>query len=139
MAAAAMSAPELRRAAGFTLVEVILALFLIGIGLLAVAPLFVYATKSAASSADLGVVGSRAVRRMEILRARGFNTLGAGGNLTTNANGFFDASDPACVVRWTIADNATPATRKTITVRAQATRSGVGLRKEIRLTTVRSR
>jgi hypothetical protein len=42
-------------------------------------------------------------------------------------------------VRWRIADNATPATTKTITVRAIATRRVVGQRKEITVTTLRGR
>jgi len=134
-----MTLKRLRQAAGFTLVEVMIAIFLIGIGLLAVAPLFVYAAKTSATSADLGTVGAQAVRRMENLRARSFNSLTAGGSLTSNVASYFDASDPACLVRWTIADDATPATRKTIVVRAQAARRVVGLQKEVQLTTVRVR
>jgi prepilin-type N-terminal cleavage/methylation domain-containing protein len=128
-----------REAAGFTLIEVMIAIFLIGIGLLAVAPLFVYAAKTSATSADLGTVGAQAVGRMENLRSRSFNSLAAGGSLTSNVSSFFDFSDPACLVRWTIADDATPPTRKTIVVRAQATRRTVGLQKEVQLTTVRVR
>ncbi len=127
------------RESGFSLVEMLVAISLIGLGLLAIAPLFVYATKSTATSADLGLVGAAAVRRMEILRSRDFQSLTAGGNLTSNVTNFADTSDPDFVVRWTVANDATPAMRKTITVRAQAARRVVGLRKEVQLTTVRSR
>ena len=127
------------RAAGFTLVEVLLAMFLIGIGLLAVAPMFVYATKSTASSADLGSVGARAVQSLETFMSPDFASLTAGGSLTTNVTSFYDTSDPRFVVRWTIVDNATPATKKTITVRVQAVRQVVGQKKEIQLATVRAK
>jgi prepilin-type N-terminal cleavage/methylation domain-containing protein len=125
------------RESGFSLVEVLIALFLLAIGLLAVAPLYAYGVRMAAASGDLGTVDARAVNRMEVLRATGFGSLAAGGSLTSNAAGFFDTSDPDVIVRWTIADNATPATLKTITVRAQATRRAAGLQKEITLTTRR--
>lgn len=127
------------RQGGFTLVEVLVALFLVGLGLLAVAPLFVYASRTTASAADMGDVGAAGVERMEILRARSFSSLSAGGSLSANVVSFFDASDPRVLVRWTISDNATPPYRKTITVRSQAVRTSVGLRKEVTLTTVRSR
>jgi prepilin-type N-terminal cleavage/methylation domain-containing protein len=124
---------------GFTLLEVLVALFLAGLGMLAMAPLFVYATESTASSADLGSIGAHAVRRMEILRSQGFGSLAAGGSLTADVPGYRDDSSPDVVVRWTIANDATPPTRKTITVRARATRAVVGLAKEVTFTTVRSR
>ena len=128
-----------KKGAGFTLIEILVAIFLTGLGLLAVAPMFVYATRSTASSADLGSVGAAGVKRMEVLRSQAFGTLTAGGSLTSNTTGYYDTSDPDYVVRWTIENNATPATRKTIKVRAQATRRVVGLKKETTLTTVRSR
>ena len=128
-----------REQAGFTLLEILVAVFLVGIGLLSVAPMFVYVTKSTASSADLGTVGAAAVQRMEVIRSIPFSDLAAGGSLTTNNTGFVDTSAPDFVVRWTVTNNATPATRKTIVVRALATRRAVGLQKEIVLTTVRSR
>ena len=125
------------REAGFTLVEVLVALFLLAIGLLAVAPMFVYATRVAAASADLGTVDARAVHRLEVLRATDFSALVGGGSLTANTAGYFDASDPDVTVRWTIVNNAVPATLKTITVRAIATRRAIGLQKEITLSTRR--
>lgn len=126
-------------AAGFTLLEVLLTVFLTGIIVLSMAPLFAYATKSSASSADLATAGSQAVKRMEVLRSSSFGTLAAGGSLSSNVTSYFDNSDPKFTVRWIVTDNATPATRKTITVRAQAVRRAVGLQKEVQLTTVRSK
>jgi len=127
------------RERGFTLVEILVSIVLIGLSLLAVAPMFVYAIKSTASSADLGSAGAKAIERMEQLRATAFSSLSAGGSLTSNVTSFFDTSDPKWVVRWTVVNDATPPTKKTITVRAQAVRKVVGLQKEAQVTTVRGK
>lgn len=126
------------RESGFTLVEVLMALFLIGIGVLAAAPMFMYAMQGNATGADLGSVGAIAVERMEQLRAADYVTLTAGGSLTANVAGYFDTSDPNYTVRWTIADNVNPVKSKTITVRAVAVRQVVGMRKDVVLTTMRA-
>ena len=123
---------------GFTLVEVLMALFLIGIGVLAAAPMFMYAMQGNATGADFGSVGAIAVERMEQLRAANFVTLTAGGSLAANVTGYFDVSDPDYTVRWTITDNVNPVKSKTITVRAVAERQVVGARKDVILTTMRA-
>jgi len=128
-----------RGAAGFTLLEVIVALVLIGVGVLAAAPMFVYAMKGNAVAADFGSVGAVAVERMELLRSQDYVTLAPGGSLTVTTNGYSDSSDPDYTVRWQIADNAVPAGTRSITVRAIAVRQVVGQRKEITLTTLRGR
>ncbi len=127
---------------GFTWVEVMLAILLLAVGLLAIAPLFLVAAKSSAAAADLSAVGTRAAYRMEVLRLLPFDELTVGGDLASDADGFFDASDPGCVLRWRITDGAAPAvtvTRKTITVVGLAARRPVGLQREVRLTVVRAR
>jgi len=124
-------------AGGFTLVEVMLALFLIGIGVLAAAPMFIYAMQGSAVGADFGWVGAVGVERMELLRAEDYSNLPAGGSLTANAAGYFDTSTPGVTVRWTITDNTTPARTKTITVLVAADRQVVGDRKNVTLTTIR--
>lgn len=119
------------RMLGFSLPELMLAIFVVGIGVTAVAPLFVHATRRAAASADLADVGAQAVRRMEILRLQDFSTQTAGGSLTTNTAGFVDTADPEVVVRWEIVDES--ARMKLITVRALANRAVEGRQKEITL------
>jgi prepilin-type N-terminal cleavage/methylation domain-containing protein len=119
---------------GFSLVEVLVALVLLSFGLLAVAPLFVFATRETAASADYGTAGALAVRRMEMLRTVDFNSLTAGGNLTSNATGFFDTGDSRSTVRWTVTNNATPTTIKTIVVRAISMRQPEGPAKVVELT-----
>jgi prepilin-type N-terminal cleavage/methylation domain-containing protein len=126
-------------ARGFTLVEVLLALFLMGLTLMAAAPMFIHAMKETAAGADLGWVGALAVQRMELLRAIDFYGLTAGGGLSTNISGYSDTSDPDFTVRWQIVDNASPATLKTVSVRVIATRTAIGRQKETTLTTVRAR
>lgn len=127
------------RASGFTLLEVLLALFLMIVALIAAAPLFAYAMRGTATGADLGSIGARAVDRMEVLRESDFNALAAGGSLTTDLTGYSDISDARFTIRWEIVPNGSPATLKTIGVRAIAMRTTSGLQKEIVLTTVRAR
>jgi prepilin-type N-terminal cleavage/methylation domain-containing protein len=124
---------------GFTLLEVLVALVLIGVGVLAAAPMFVYAMQGNAIAADFGSVGAIGVERMELLRSQDYGTLVPGGSLTANIAGYSDTSDPDYIVRWQIADNAVPAGTRSITVRAIAVRRVVGARKEITLTTLRGR
>ena len=123
-----------RSQSGFSLVEVLVALVLLGFGLLAVAPLFVYATRETAASSDYGTAGSLAVRRMELLRTTPFKSLTAGGSLTSNTTGFYDTTDARSTVRWTVTDNATPATIKTVVVRAISMRQPEGPAKVVELT-----
>ena len=124
---------------GFTLVEVLMALFLIGIGVLAAAPMFMYAMQGNATGADFGSVGAIAVERMETLRSMTYNDLTAGGSLAVSQAGYSDLTDTDYVVRWQITDNVAPVGTKTIVVRAIAVRQVVGRRKEIVLTTLRGR
>ena len=126
-------------ARGFSLVEVLVALFLIGLGVLAAAPMFIYAMQGNATGADFGSVGAIAVERMEQLRSQTFVNLPAGGSLTVSQTGYSDLTDPEYILRWRITDDATPPTLKTISVRAIAVRQVVGERKEITLTTLRGR
>jgi prepilin-type N-terminal cleavage/methylation domain-containing protein len=128
-----------RSSAGFTLIEVLVALVLIGIGVLAAAPMFVYAMQGNAVAADFGSVGAIAVERMELLRSQDYSTLAPGGSLTSSVSGYSDTSNPDYVVRWQIADNAVPSGTRSVTVRAIAVRRVVGARKEITLTTLRGR
>jgi prepilin-type N-terminal cleavage/methylation domain-containing protein len=125
---------------GFTMVEVLVALFLLAIGVLAAAPMFVYAMQGNAVGADFGTSGAIAVERMEVLRGTFYGDLPAGGDLASDVTGtvpYFDNSNPDFTIRWTIVDNVTPDDTKTITVRVTAVRQIVGDRKGVTLTTLR--
>jgi prepilin-type N-terminal cleavage/methylation domain-containing protein len=129
-----------KRKGGFSLIEVMVALFLISLGVLAAAPMFIYAMQNNAVGADLGSVGAAAVERMEILRAAEYGTLNNGGNLFLNMPNFSDTTDPDITVRWSIRDTTLgPITYKTISVRALSNRQVVGRRKEIVLRTERGK
>jgi len=128
-----------RSASGFSLVEVILAIFLMGLALMYAAPLFISSIKETAAGADLGSVGARAVDRMERLRQNDFYALGAGGSLTSDVTNYSDTTDAAYTVRWQIVDNGSPATMKTINVRVIASRTSNGTQKELTLATTRAR
>jgi len=121
------------------LVEVLAALFLTAIGILAAAPMFISSIQDNAVTADLGSTGAAAVARMELLRQTDYDALPAGGSLTSDVSGYFDVSDPAVTVRWEVVNGGGPAGVKTITVRAIANREVVGLAKVAELTTLRAR
>jgi len=131
--------PTRRESRGFTLVEVLLALALLFVGVVAAAPMFIFAMKETAAGADMGSVGAAAVDRMELLRATDFYSLTAGGGLTSNVSGYSDTSSTKYTVRWQITDNGTPATVKTISVRTIAARQVIGIAKEVTLSSLRSR
>jgi hypothetical protein len=114
-------------------------MFLIGIGVLAAAPMFIYAMQGNAIGGDFGSVGATAVERMELLRSQPWGALPAGGRLSTSVANYFDTSAPEITVRWSITDNTTPAQTKTIQVRAIANRQVVGERKDVTLTTIRGK
>ena len=124
---------------GFTLVEVLLALALLFVGVVAAAPMFIFAMKETAAGADMGSVGAAAVDRMELLRSTDFYSLIAGGGLTSDVGGYSDTSNTKYTVRWQITDNGTPATVKTISVRVIATRQVIGIAKEVTLSSLRAR
>ena len=127
----------MRDARGFSLLEVLIALFLLAIGVLAAAPMFVYASKGNATGADFGSVGALAVERMELLRGTEYASLTPGGSLTANVNGYFDASNPGFAVRWTIANVGSPSATRSITVRARALRELEGPQRQVTLSTLR--
>jgi type IV pilus assembly protein PilV len=107
---------------GFTLVEVVLALFLIGIAVLAAAPMFIYAVQSNSVGADLSSAGALAVERMELLRLTAYGDLVDGGGLDTNVPGYSDTSIEGFDIRWQVTSGGGPGTTKTIIVRTVATR-----------------
>jgi prepilin-type N-terminal cleavage/methylation domain-containing protein len=124
---------------GFSLIEVLVALFLLQLAILALAPLFIFATQATASSGTMGAVGAAAVERMELLRETDFDLLTAGGSLTSDVTGYSDTTDPDVILRWEVTDDATPPTMKTIEVRAISTEAVLGLPKEITLTNLVTR
>jgi prepilin-type N-terminal cleavage/methylation domain-containing protein len=123
---------------GFTLVEVVVALAIMAVGLIATAPLFVLASKENAGGGDLGTVGSLAVERMEQLRGLTYYSLENGGSLETNLVDYSDTTDPDFDVRWTVADNPNPpAGLKIVAVRSVAKRQVMGKPKEVTMVMVR--
>ena len=122
---------------GFTLVEVIVALFLIGLGVLAAAPMFMYAMQGNAVGGEKGAAGALAVERMEILRAANYATLAAGGSLTVDTGGYVDNSDPNNTVRWLIINNTAPTGSLIVSVRVIPAGLIPGSSREVTLTSIR--
>jgi hypothetical protein len=113
------------------------ALFLIGLGVLAAAPMFLFAMQGNAVGGEKGAAGALAVERMEQLRAADFVTLAAGGSLTVNTTGYADISDSNYTVRWLITANTTPPGAITISVRVVPAGTIPGSSREVTLTTIR--
>jgi len=127
-----------RTSRGFTLLEVVVALAIMAIGLIATAPLFVIAAKENAGGGDRGTVGVLAVERMEQLRGLHYYSLDNGGSLATSAAGYSDTSNPGFEVRWLITDSPNPpAGMKVIVVRALAGRQVMGRPKEVTMVSLR--
>ena len=123
---------------GYSLLEVLLGMLLLSFGLMAAAPMFVYAMRATAAGADMGSVGAMAVEQMEQLRSQDYFSLAAGGSVTSDVTGYFDNSDPDYLVRWQIVANATTPVGKTITMRVIAQRQVMGQPKEVTLVTRRA-
>ena len=123
---------------GFTLVEVVIALAIMAVSLIATAPMFVYAARENAGGGDRGMVGVLAVERMEQLRGQYFYVLNNGGSLDSNVSGYSDSSNPDFDVRWVISDKSgAPAGLKVIVVRALANRAVFGQPKQVTMATTR--
>jgi prepilin-type N-terminal cleavage/methylation domain-containing protein len=125
--------------AGTSLVEVLVAMVLLAIGAMAVAPVFVSSMKRNAASADVSSLGAAATSRMELLSNVPAYSLVAGGSLTSNVAGYSDTSDPAVVVRWQIVDGGGPAGVRTIRTIAIATRQIYARQESVQLVTLRGR
>jgi prepilin-type N-terminal cleavage/methylation domain-containing protein len=128
---------------GFTLLEMLIAVTLLAVVILAIAPMFMMAAERSAAGADMGLVGALAVETMESLRGEPIVNLSAGGSLvsdtTLGSTPYFDASEPGYIVRWQVIDNATPVGGKRLTVRALALRQVSGVPKEVTLSALRVR
>ncbi len=124
---------------GTSLLEVLLALVLIAMGALSVAPMFVSSAGANASGADISSLTSIATAHMESFRATAFHNLIPGGSLTSDIAGYSDTTDPDAVLRWEIIDGGGPTDTKTIRLIAFATRQLTGPRKSVELSTLRSR
>ena len=117
--------------AGFTLVEVIVALFLIGLGVLAAALMFMYAMQGNAVGGEDHRVAQlpRAENKVEARFAKGV--------LTVDTTGYVDTSDPDHTVRWLIETNTAPSGSLIITVRVIPAGTIPGSSREVTLTSIR--
>jgi len=124
---------------GTSLLEVLVALLLIAMGALSIAPMFVSSADANAAGAKISSLSSMATARMESLRATAFHALIPGGSLTTNVTAYSDTTDPGVVLRWEIVDGGGPTSTKTIRLTALAVSQLSGKPKSVELSTLRSR
>jgi Tfp pilus assembly protein PilW len=87
---------------GATLVDSVIAMVVSLIGIVAVYSLVIVSLQTQAISKDLASANSFARAKVEELKNR---TRTAGGDLTTNAVGYFDTPSPDYTRRWQIADD----------------------------------
>jgi len=97
-------------AAGFTLIEVLVATGLVGIVALAIAPLMLMAVQTSAVAQEATELTANGAEQMEILRALPFADaqLVAGGSTTSSQGGYsIDPvpGEPDRYVRWEITDD----------------------------------
>lgn len=84
-----------RRASGFSLLEVLIAVVVLSVGLLALAALQGSLTQSSADAKVRGRVAAMLSARMDTLRSRGYGAIPVGGPTTvTSTSGACDATDP---------------------------------------------
>ena len=124
---------------GTSLLEVLLALLLIAMGVLSIAPMFVLSARVNASGGKISSLTSMATARMETLRATAFHNLIPGGSLTSNVATYSDTTDPDTVVRWEIIDGGGPTDTKTIRLVAFVVTPLAEHRKSVEISTLRSR
>ena len=99
------------RKAGFSLLECVIAIFIVTIGLLAVAALSAVATQGEMFAFNSADASALAASKMEELKA---GTLTNGGSLTSNVSGYSDTPNWYFYRRWQISSG--PAGTKQITV-----------------------
>lgn len=81
------------REAGFTLVEALVALFIVTMILLSIAQLMTYGLYVHETAADLTETTALAQEKLEQLRNLSYKSLVPGGSIDVNSAGFFDSSD----------------------------------------------
>jgi Tfp pilus assembly protein PilW len=124
---------------GSSIVEALVALFLLLVSLVSVAPLFVFAMHNGVADADMGRAGATAVERMEQLNQVPFGILRVGGRLDTNVPGYY-RSDSEVLTRWRISlTNPPNANLRKVEVIAIAQNPTAAPRKSVRVVTVRVR
>lgn len=124
---------------GFSLLETMLALLILLMILLSVAQLFGTSVAVNKAADDITQVTSLAAERMEQLKFLGYGGLAAGGSLTADTTGYFDApsvDDDAAAEftrRWLLTDNGD---HMRIEVRVVATSESQGVVKETTVTAI---
>ena len=89
-------------AAGFSLLEALMGLTIVAIGVMSIAPVFVYSIRANAVGAEVSSASALAVERMETLRSEHYALLDPGGDLDLDVTGYADDSHPDYIVRWKI-------------------------------------
>jgi len=125
------------REGGFTLIETAIALLILMVAGLAVASLFVYATKYNAGAYDRAVALAVAQRQMEALRKTPYSQLASGTQTATDAGRSFSVVTTVCNDGSAACGGSTSVKRVTIQVTPQ-NGGGAWARSPVTIMTLRS-
>lgn len=134
--------PGPRPDAGFTLVETLVALFVVTLIFLVIADLVTYGLYVHRAAEDMTVAAALSSEKMEELRATDYGTLAAGGSVASDQAGFSDTPDVDgdgtgdFLRRWEVTDQGD---FKRIRVRTIATLDAIGGPKDSLLVAVVAR
>ena len=129
----------MRAEGGFTLIEALVALFILTILSLSMAQMIGMGLMADANSEDLTSATTLSANKLEELRNGDYDGLAAGGDLTGDSEGYFDAPDldgdgnADFTRRWVIADQTGG---KSIQVRVIANMDILGPEREATMATV---
>ena len=124
---------------GFTLIEALVTLFILTIVSLSMAQMIGLGLMVDANSEDLTSATTLSANKLEELRNGDYDSLTVGGDLTSDAAGYFDSPDPNSdgradfTRRWIIADQTGG---KSIQVRVIAKLDVIGPEREATMATV---
>jgi type II secretory pathway pseudopilin PulG len=114
-----MTATGERREQGFLLAELLVALGLLAIALLAMTPLFVIAGRQNAAAGDLTFAATMAQEKAESLKSTPYTSLAAGSDVVAQRRASYDRA-------WTVAADSPHPGMKTVTVTVTPRRTESG-------------
>ena len=124
-----MTATKDRDQHGFLLAELLVALGLLAIALLAMTPLFVVAGRQNAAAGDMTFTATMAQEKAESLKSTAYASLAAGSDVVTQRKATYDRA-------WTVATDSPHPGMKTVTVTVTPRRHDSGALGSNRVVTV---
>jgi len=137
-----ISIVNIKEQKGFTLAEILIAIAILAVAIIAIVQLFTVSGRQNAVAADLTILTTLAQGKMEELKNMKYKSLianGDAGSVTTPETGYFDDPDTFYQRLWEIDVDAPVSNMTTITVKVISSRRLIGNLKECELVITRSR